>query len=355
MTIHIKATTLLIDGNFLIKRSYNGAKHVYNNNRHIGGLYQFLIQLRSLIRKFNINKVVVFWDGENSGKLRYDLYERYKANRESKEWYTPIMLTTSEIYKQEQEKESFLWQLTRVKQYLEELFIRQIEVDKIESDDLISYYCKKYHEDENIIIYSNDRDLCQLLEYSNVSIFIANKKQLINKNTYYLLFNHHVSNLTVIKTICGDSSDNISGIEGVGETTLLKYFPDIKIKPVKANDIIKQSKIINEQRILNKKKPIKALDNIVNGIFKDLGELGLEGYKTNYKIINLLEPLLTREAMAELVLQSEQPLDIENRGEKNLLNMIVEDGVLNEYGSDFIRFHEPFYPVILREKELYKK
>ena len=32
--------TLIVDGNVLMKRSYNGAKNVYHKDRHIGGIYQ---------------------------------------------------------------------------------------------------------------------------------------------------------------------------------------------------------------------------------------------------------------------------------------------------------------------------
>jgi 5'-3' exonuclease len=355
MVYKFSVNVLLIDGNYLMKRSFNGAKHTFNGSRHIGGLYQFIMQTRSLIRSQNINKVVVFWDGENGGKLRYDIYREYKANRESKDWYKKIDLTPAEIKKQQQEKDSYLWQMIRVKNYLEELFIRQVQVDQIESDDMIAYYCQKYHDKENITIYTNDRDICQLLEYDNVSVYIANLKQNVTKKNYYLLFKHHYSNLTIIKTMCGDDSDNISGIDGLGENTLIKYFPKIQTEKVKAATIIREAKHINEERIANKKKPLKVLENIAEGVFKTFGKAGLEQYKLNYKIINLLEPFLTKEAMAELALVAEEPLDPNGRGEENLLKMMSEDGYLENFNADFIRFHEPFYPVIIREKDFYKK
>ena len=284
-----------------------------------------------------------------------NIYSDYKANREGKEWYKKIDLTPYELRKQQQEKESYLWQMVRVKNYLEDLFIRQVQVDQIESDDMIAYYCQKYNDKEKITIYTNDRDICQLLEYDNVSVYLANLKQNVTKKNYYLLFKHHYSNLTVIKTMCGDDSDNISGIDGLGEDTLIKHFPKIQTEKVRAATIIKEAREINEQRISNKKKPLKVLENIVEGIFKTYGKVGLDQYKLNYKIINLLEPFLTKEAMAELVLVAEEPLDPNGRGEENLLKMMTEDAYLENYNSDFIRFHEPFYPVIIREKDFYKK
>jgi hypothetical protein len=52
---------------------------------------------------------------------------------------------------------------------------------------------------------------------------------------------------------------------------------------------------------------------------------------------------------------AEEPLDPNGRGEENLLKMLTEDAYLENYNADFLRFHEPFYPVILREKDFFKK
>jgi 5'-3' exonuclease len=332
-----------------MKRSFNGAKHVYSNDNHIGGLYGFIMKLRWLIKTYNINKVIVFWDGDNGGKLRYDVYPHYKANRESKDWYSKITLTSKEASKQEEEQ-SYLWQITRVRQYLEEIFCRQIQVSQIESDDLIAYYCKKYSDSENIIIYTNDRDLCQLLNYDNVSVYIDNKKLLITKDSYYVLFKHHYKNLCLIKTLCGDTSDNIKGIEGLGEKTLFKYFPEINEKEITLQHILDKTNLLLE----SKKQPV-VLKNIVEGKFLDLGVVGQQQLETNEYIINLLNPILTKEAMSELAIVSEQPLDDTDRGSKNLLRLFTEDQILSHYTYSFNDFCRPFFPVILREKDFLKK
>lgn len=55
---NITTRTLLVDGNYLLKRSYHGAKHLYNaKGENIGGLYQFLVMVRKLIKEHNINKM----------------------------------------------------------------------------------------------------------------------------------------------------------------------------------------------------------------------------------------------------------------------------------------------------------
>ena len=77
-----KQNTLLVDGNALFKVGYFGAKHEYNHHgQHIGGLYSFLTILRKILTDDLYHKVYVFWDGNFSGKLRYEIYEPYKSGR----------------------------------------------------------------------------------------------------------------------------------------------------------------------------------------------------------------------------------------------------------------------------------
>jgi 5'-3' exonuclease len=74
--------TLLVDGNALFKRGFSGAKGLYNKDgTHIGGVYQFLTTLRMLLEQEMYHRVYVFWDGNFSGKLRYEIYEPYKSAR----------------------------------------------------------------------------------------------------------------------------------------------------------------------------------------------------------------------------------------------------------------------------------
>ena len=78
---------------------------------------------------------------------------------------------------------------------------------------------------------------------------------------------------------------------------------------------------------------------------------GLERLKTNYQLVNLREPMLNEQAREEL-LQLEIPLSPDDRGSKNLLKMMNEDEFLSVYGSTFVQYAEPFYTVIMNEKQL---
>jgi 5'-3' exonuclease len=105
------------------------------------------------------------WDGFHSGKLRYDIYPPYKANR-NKDWEkTQKAIATDGLYNpQDLERVEMLKQKIQVQNYLDELYIRQAEVDLIEADDLIAQYIlRSKSDDEEIIVFSRDKDYLQLI------------------------------------------------------------------------------------------------------------------------------------------------------------------------------------------------
>lgn len=340
----MKTRTLLVDSSYLLKRSFHGAKDVQTSAfGHIGGLYSFLTTVRKMIKEHMINKVVLVWDGEGGGIYRHRIDMAYKANRKSKEWHKKIEMNAAELRREKAKEESILKQRKRIQAYAEELFIRQIEVDDIEADDLIAAYCLEHNNKEEIFLYSNDRDFAQLLDL-NIVIIFPNINQPVNKTNYIMHFNHHYSNALLMKIICGDTSDNVKGIAGIGEDTLLKHIPEIKFKHISVKEVCRRADVINQERVQNKKKPLKALKTLISPD-------GIERLKTNFLLVNLREPMLNEQAEEELQ-QLEIPLSPEDRGSKNLYNMMLEDEFLSVYSSNFTQYVEPFYTVIMNEKQL---
>jgi len=338
----MKNRTLLIDGSYLLKRSFHGAKDIETKSfGHIGGLYSFLTTTRKLIKDHMINKVVLVWDGEGGGVYRYRIDPAYKANRKSKEWHKRIEMSDAEIRREEAKDESILNQRKRIQAYAEELWLRQIEVNDIEADDLIAQYCLDHNNKEEIFIYSNDRDFAQLLDL-NITIIFSNIDQPVTKTNYMMHFNHHYSNALIMKIICGDVSDNVAGVGGVKETGLLKHFPELKYKTYSVREICEKADVINEIRVQNNKKPLKMLSNIVNGVPR---------LKMNFQLVNLREPMLNDEAI-EALEQLEIPLSDEDRNSKNLHYLMKADEFLTVYGSGLTQYVEPFYTVISYEKRL---
>ena len=334
--------TLIVDSRYLLKRSINGAKDVYTNGIHFGGVFQFFTTLRKLVYTHKINKVVLAWDGENGGMQRHLIDLNYKANRKNKSWSEKIELTDAEIKRELEKEQSVLWQQKRINAYAEELFLRQICVDEIEADDLIAQYCLDHHLTEELFIFTNDRDFLQLLDL-NITILFGNIEAPINKSNFYFHFGYHYGNAINMKIICGDTADNIKGIRGFSEEGLLSDFPDLKFKPMLVRDICKLADDANKQRISEKKKPLKKYETLLSSVPQLI---------TNYKLVNLREPLLNDQAYEELA-QLEMPLSPENRRSKNLYKLMQEDNFFSIYNSTFVNYVEPFYSVIMNEKKSY--
>ena len=100
---------------------------------------------------------------------------------------------------------------------------------------------------------------------------------------------------------------------------------------------------------------IKFLDNIINGKTKGVHRGPL--YEINTKIIDLSNPLLTEEASESVLNLVKLPLDPEGRDHKNVLKMMLDDGIMyvipgGENG--YINFMEPFIKLIKKEKLNFK-
>ena len=67
-----------------------------------------------------------------------------------------------------------------------------------------------------------------------------------------------------------------------------------------------------------------------------------------------LKPILNDNARIALE-ELELPLSDEGRNSKNLLKMMNEDGFLSIYNGTFVQYVEPFYTVIMTEKQLLKE
>lgn len=335
--------TLLVDGNALYKVGFHGAKSEVNHKgQPIGGLYQFILMVRKLLNENLFHRVFVFWDGNLSGKLRYEIYSPYKSSR-GKDFLNGT-------YPKEEDE---LLQRVMIQEYLEELFIRQLQHEIIEGDDFIAYYCSQSDINEKITIMTNDRDMCQLIS-ENVRIYFLDLKKYVDNINYFEYFSHHKENAALVKTIIGDNSDTIKGIKGVKEKTLITLFPDIKNRKVTLEEIINQAKQLQDERLAKKQKPLKTLHNIINRVTD-----GVQGdliYEINDKLVNLSKPMMTEDGIEQLEHLIHGTIDPSDRGIKNVLIKMKRDGlerIIGEYR--YPEFLMPFKKLIEREIKNTKK
>lgn len=355
--------TLLVDGSNLLEVCVNADKRLSSSGKQIGGIFQFLLQLKLLLRKGNFRYVYCFFDGDNSGEERHYYLSEYKANRDKsfddnnisdymKEVNERIKHMQKHFFKpkrSESEKENFFWQRDVLMMCLEELAVRQCICDKVEADDFIGYYVTHKKPEERIVICSNDRDLTQLIS-DDVIVYVQSLHDFVTVKNHTKYMGYHYSNVLLKKMLCGDTSDNIKGVKGLGEKTLFDNFPEILERKVTLDEVIKHAEEINRNRISEKKKPLKWAENVINGITD--GMQGNRLYEINRKIIDLRNPLMTTESIDLIESFMYAPMDMEGRSMENLYRIIVDndiDDLKNE--NAFANFFVDYKYLIDKEKK----
>ena len=370
--------SLICDGNNMLKMALVD-KTMNDSGEEYGAVLAFLRMLGNVLSKKDFDYCMVCWDGIGSGVLRWKFYEDYKANRgKSYELHDPEMTDYQRgmieyqkkviaysrkkkgiIVNDEKEKEDEIFERQKmiIKLILEELCIRQYEYENTEGDDIIAYYVKKKKEDEKVVIVSSDKDLTQLIS-DTVIVYNPRMKDFITKENSVSKIGITHENVVLEKILCGDASDNIKGIRGLGETSLVKLFPFIKENKCDLSSVIERSKEILEERKASKKKPLKALENIINSVTD--GCQGDKIYEINKNIIDLSEPLLTNEAREGLDDEFYGIMDTSDRDIKNVYELIDKFGLTelkdeNKFSHTFSPYERIKMMEVRRYKDFLKK
>lgn len=337
--------TILVDGNYILKANFEFRASMFSKGEHCGGSFGFLDSLRSVLNRFMFDRCVVMWDGMVGGKMRHDIYPPYKENRNKSFEIESYYMTDELIDEEKRKKYTILQQKIKVKNYLEELFIRQCEIEEIEADDLIAKYVLDKNEDEEITIFSSDKDYYQLID-DKVSILRPKDDLLITKNNFKEKFGYVIENILTLRCFEGDTSDNISGVDGIAFTTIKKLFPRFCDEEYTIDRIIEES--VNLYSSL-KKKP-KSLEKLI-GCRKV--------FERNKRLMNLKQPFLNEQAIKEVedvrtcvIAGHDQNVD---RGIDNAIKMFHKDGYNKLAWEENVEyFFRPFYRIVLREKEYTK-
>ena len=373
--------TLLVDGNSLLFSCMADTK-VNSDGIHYGGVFQFLLQLRMIMSKREFDYIYVFFDDQHSGWLRYNEYPYYKQNRDKhyeeygvSEYMKAVNAKVRGMMKYFNEKNGVAKKHNDRKQsdwdkfidanfdrerdilcrYFNELYIRWNIDEVTEGDDQIAYYCLHKKPNEKIYIISADMDLAQLLA-DDICIYNQKdglKKFITNKN-FYENFGYDYRNVLVKKVFTGDSSDNIGNISLLSEDGFFKLMPEAKKREITIEEVKERAQKLIDERISEKKKPLKVHENIINGVSNK--EYNGDFYEINTKIIDLKHPLLSPEAKEELDNMMHAPQDPEGRSFGNLCEYLREDGIEELMGdTKFASFFAPFKSFADREIKRYKE
>lgn len=241
---------ILIDGSSLLSTSFYGnVPNTYlraktdeereialekvlktEDGQYTNGVFTMMKLFEKLFKQQNPSHVVVAWDLTRD-TFRRELYPEYKAQRGS----TPVELKS---------------QFALAQEVLKAMRIPQFIFNRYEADDIIGTLAKRFKEEVPVYIWTKDQDAVQLVD-EQTRLWLITKKakdmyeelQIDTKNIlvpdnafeytphyvkhYYGIDPHQMIDL---KGICGDTSDNIPGVKGVGEKSvvpLLCEFGDI--------------------------------------------------------------------------------------------------------------------------------
>jgi 5'-3' exonuclease len=160
----------------------------------------------------------------------------------------------------------------------------------LEADDLIAKTVWQ-KEGINFIIVASDEDLFQLLQFNNVRMYNPNKRKMMTKSRFEEEYGIRADQWTKVKQIAGCPDDNVPGIPGVGNKTVIKFLRAELKHSTKAwqNIAAKHQSDLYERNIKLTTLPHKVTQDVV--LVPD--EFDIKGFKKickKYGMVSFLKP-----------------------------------------------------------------
>lgn len=199
---------MVIDGNSILNRAFYGVRLLTNHDGlPTNAIYGFLSTLFRLQDEYTPERTIVCFDVKEK-TFRHQKFDSYKATRKG----MPDELAA---------------QLPVMKEVLDALGIIRCEKGGYEADDLIGTISRKAEEQGNdCLIVTGDRDSLQLVSAHTTVHLVSSKggqdtSRDITPEAFREEYGFDPIRLIDLKALMGDSSDNISGVPGVGEKTAM--------------------------------------------------------------------------------------------------------------------------------------
>lgn len=206
---------LLIDGHNLLCKAFFGIpEKLLPDGKPVHGVIGFIAILIKIIKVIKPTHVLVVFDPEEKPS-RTALYPQYKANRQ-------------EDFSKKDDRENPFTQLADIITALENLNIRYIIPPGFEADDMIASYAAQIPCE--VIIASSDTDFLQLLNQRITMFRYHGKKSILFDETMVKdKYGIHPSQFLEYKSLIGDKTDNIGGIQGIGPKNAIKVIKGLRI------------------------------------------------------------------------------------------------------------------------------
>lgn len=280
----------VIDGKSVFYRGYYAMPNLATKDGiPTGGVYGFATMALEVIRRLKPDYVAVAWDKPKTNiRRRIQLYPEYKAGRKPAppDFYEQIPVLHELL-------QAFGWPL--------------YELDDYEADDIMGTLAVQARETGlETMLVTSDLDMLQLVN-GHVKVYALKKGltdiELYSPATFEAKYGLGVEQFLDLKSLKGDSSDNIPGVPGIGEKTAIELLQQYKT----LDGVYENLALIKEslRKKLEAGKKLAYLSKEIGRIWTDaplkldLGEV--DGSKVQpAKILELFEKLEFRSLARQL-------------------------------------------------------
>ena len=199
---------LVIDGNSIANRAFYGIKLLTTKDgRYTNAIFGFLNIMNSLLRECEPDEVAVAFDLKHP-TFRHEMYDGYKGTRHAM-------------------PDELAQQMPILKELLTDLGYRQVSAKGWEADDILGTLaaaCEARRDD--CFLATGDRDSLQLVSETTTVLLATSamgrsKTETIDLDAIHEKYGIEPKQLIEVKSLMGDTSDNIPGVKGIGEKTAM--------------------------------------------------------------------------------------------------------------------------------------
>ena len=199
---------LVLDGNSIVNRAFYGIKLLTTKDgRYTNAIYGFMNILLNLLKEVQPDEVAIAFDLK-APTFRHKMYDGYKATRKGM-------------------PEELAQQMPVLKELLADLGFVMVSKEGYEADDILgTLSAAAAARGDECYLATGDRDSLQLVN-DRVTVLLAATRMgrsetvVMDKAAVEEKYGVSPKQLIEVKSLMGDTSDNIPGVAGVGEKTAL--------------------------------------------------------------------------------------------------------------------------------------
>ncbi len=302
---------LILDTNSLLNRAYYAIRGLTTQDgMPTGAIFGTLKLILDISAKVQPDRIFAAFDIKKKN-FRHDIFPEYKGHRKPMD-------------------EELAVQLEPLKEILRLMGIAIVQKEGFEADDIIGTLTQTLVGEKTVV--SGDKDLLQLIKDDTTVYLTKVGVSQLDKNDIKVLNEkgfRTVDEFVDYKGLRGDTSDNIPGVEGVGELTALKLIKEYgSIDNIYKNiETVDVSNRVREN--LKRCKDICYMSKQLATIVKDVSlDIHPEDGKYNFdsqEVINKLKEFELISIVNMLVKKEEIKYDIVNVSDEETLTNIFKN------------------------------